>query len=52
MQTMVDLQQETLDNIEKSTENAVYDLEQGNKHVSVAVKTAKITRRVSNIILL
>lgn len=47
MQTMVEMQQETVNNIEKTTEHAVYDLEQGNKHVSVAVKTAKMTRKVS-----
>ncbi|KAL7311022.1 hypothetical protein PS15m_008843 [Mucor circinelloides] len=45
MQTMVEMQQETVNNIEKTTEHAVYDLEQGNKHVSVAVKTAKMTRK-------
>ncbi|OAD05224.1 hypothetical protein MUCCIDRAFT_141644, partial [Mucor lusitanicus CBS 277.49] len=45
MQTMVEMQQETVNNIEKTTEHAVHDLEQGNKHVAVAVKTAKITRK-------
>ncbi|KAG2197192.1 hypothetical protein INT46_003354 [Mucor plumbeus] len=45
MQTMVDMQQETVTNIEKTTEQAVHELEKGNKHVSVAVKTAKITRK-------
>lgn len=44
---MVDMQQETVTNIEKTTEQAVHELEKGNKHVSVAVKTAKITRKVS-----
>lgn len=47
MQTMVEMQQETVNTIEKTAEHAVHDLEQGNKHVSVAVKTAKITRKVS-----
>lgn len=47
MQTMVEMQQETITNIEKISEHAVYDLEKGTQHVSVAVKTAKITRKVS-----
>lgn len=44
---MVEMQQETVNTIEKTAEHAVLDLEQGNKHVAVAVKTAKITRKVS-----
>lgn len=43
---MVELQQETIIHIEKSSEGVVYDLEKGTKHVAVTVKRAKITRKV------
>jgi t-SNARE complex subunit (syntaxin) len=46
MQMMVEMQQEALANIEKSSDNAVYELEEGNKEVTVAVKTAKNIRKV------
>ncbi|KAI9253685.1 t-SNARE [Helicostylum pulchrum] len=45
MQTMIELQQETLHDIEKTTESVVYDLEKGNKQVNVAVKRSRITRK-------
>lgn len=40
------MQQETIINIEKSSEGVNYELEQGNKHVTTAVSTAKSTRKV------
>ncbi|KAI9356696.1 t-SNARE [Pilaira anomala] len=45
MQTMIELQQETVKDIEKVTEEIVYDLEKGNKHVTVAIKQSKVTRK-------
>lgn len=47
MQQMVEMQQETIVNIEKSSEGVNYELEEGNKHVTTAVSTAKSTRKVS-----
>ncbi|KAG2235630.1 hypothetical protein INT48_008506 [Thamnidium elegans] len=46
MQTMIELQQETLHDIEKTTESVVYDLEKGNNQVNIAVKRSRITRKV------
>lgn len=46
---MVEMQQETLTDIEKLASNTNYDLEQGDKHVNVAIKTAKTTRKVRSI---
>lgn len=43
---MIELQQDTLKDIEKVTEEIVYDLEKGNKHVTVAIKQSKVTRKV------
>ncbi|KAI9469029.1 MAG: t-SNARE [Benjaminiella poitrasii] len=45
MQTMVEMQQETIMQIEKTADDTVYQLEEGNKHVSVAIKSAKMTRK-------
>lgn len=45
MQQMVEMQQETIVNIEKSSEGVNYELEEGNKHVTTAVSTAKSTRK-------
>jgi t-SNARE complex subunit (syntaxin) len=50
MQTMVELQQEALTDIEKLASNTNYELEQGHKHVGVAIKVAKMTRKVRNSI--
>lgn len=52
MQTMIELQQETLHDIEKTTESVVYDLEKGNKQVNVAVKRSRITRKVKTFFVL
>lgn len=43
---MIELQQDTVKDIEKVTEEIVYDLEKGNKHVTVAIKQSKVTRKV------
>lgn len=47
MQQMIELQEETIIHIEKSSEVANYDLEKGHKDVIVAVTTSKSTRKVS-----
>lgn len=49
MQTIVEMQQETLTDIEKMASNTNYDLEKGNKHANVAIKTTKMTRKVITI---
>lgn len=46
---MVELQQETIVHMEKTTEGVVHDLEKGTRHVSVTVTRAKITRKVLHI---
>ncbi|KAI7891856.1 t-SNARE, partial [Mucor mucedo] len=45
MQTMVELQQETIIHLEKVSEGVVHDLEKGTRHVAVTVTRAKITRK-------
>ncbi|GAA5807090.1 hypothetical protein MFLAVUS_000440 [Mucor flavus] len=52
MQTMIELQQETLHDIEKTTESVVNDLEKGNKEVNVAVKRSRITRKYGGLYFL
>lgn len=51
MQQMVEMQQETIVNIEKSSEGVNYELEEGNKHVTTAVSTAKSTRKKKVVLL-
>ena len=46
MQTIVEHQGKTLDQIEDHTTSAVEDLEKGVKHVDSAIKIAKRTRAV------
>ena len=47
---MLELQQDKILYIEKSAEDVNYDLEQGDKHVAVAVSSSKLTRKVRLIV--
>ena len=47
MQTLVEHQGKTLDQIEDHMDNTVDDIEKGVKHTDEAIKTAKRTRTVS-----
>ena len=50
MQTLVEHQGKTLDQIEDHMDDTVADIEKGVKHTDEAIKTAKRTRTVSIVL--